>query len=86
MMLHQHLPDPAYQMELWQSWYPEFTNTNTVLMYLAYGIIATLIGLRVNQVAPTELLKPTCSFIMLQIGRPNGTFDDAISIEFNDDA
>ena len=55
MMLHQHLPDPAYQMELWQSWYPEFTNTNTVLMYLAYGIIATLIGLRVNQVAPTEL-------------------------------
>ncbi|WP_421976780.1 hypothetical protein [Roseivirga seohaensis] len=55
MMLHQHLPDPAFQMELWESWYPEFANTTIVLMYLAYGGIATLIAHRFNQAAPTEL-------------------------------
>ena len=40
MMLHQAIPDPAFQWELWQEWYPEFASKQTVCIVLAYTLAA----------------------------------------------
>lgn len=37
------LPDPAWQWEAWESWYPEFAGWETVLIVLAYVIFTSLI-------------------------------------------
>ncbi len=43
MMLHQAIPDPAFEWELWKSWYPEFASIKTVLMFGIYGVLAVRI-------------------------------------------
>ena len=39
----QSIPDPAWQWEAWESWYPEFASWQTVLIVLAYVILASII-------------------------------------------
>lgn len=43
MFLTYSIPNPAFEWESWQAWYPEFASINTVLLFLGYGIICTLI-------------------------------------------
>jgi len=45
MMLHQAIPDPAFEWELWKSWYPEFGSPKTVLMFGVYGIVVVRVTL-----------------------------------------
>jgi hypothetical protein len=40
MTLYKVIPDPAFEWELWKSWYPEFTSGKTVLMFGFYGIVS----------------------------------------------
>ena len=40
-MLHAHIPDPAWERELWQSWYPEFMGQRMALIILAYVLLIT---------------------------------------------
>ena len=42
-MLHGSIPDPAWERALWQSWYPEFSTPENVLMVLGYVIISFFI-------------------------------------------
>lgn len=39
----QSIPDPAFEWERWQSWYPEFAPSQQVLLVLVYGMICTTI-------------------------------------------
>ena len=43
MMLHTQIPDPAFQWDLWQQWYPEFANHRFVLMVIGYTFMVSLI-------------------------------------------
>jgi len=43
MMLQQAIPDPAFQWDLWQQWYPEFASSEIVLLILGYVISSSLI-------------------------------------------
>ena len=38
-MLHAHIPDPAWERELWTSWYPEFSSRRLVFILLAYVLL-----------------------------------------------
>ncbi|MCO6369928.1 hypothetical protein [Roseivirga pacifica] len=49
MMLHTAIPDPAFQWETWENWYPEFAQTEIVLTLLAYVFAASLILLKTNR-------------------------------------
>lgn len=49
MMLHAAIPDPAFQWETWENWYPEFAQTEIVLTLLAYVFAASLILLNTNR-------------------------------------
>ncbi len=43
MMLYQSIPNPAFEWEAWQSWYPEFATSGFVLIVLGYVLISSLI-------------------------------------------
>lgn len=43
MMLYKAIPNPAFEWDLWQSWYPEFAPTQTVLIVLGYVLLVWLI-------------------------------------------
>lgn len=43
MFLINSIPNPAFEWEAWQAWYPEFAPINTVLLFIGYGLICTLI-------------------------------------------
>lgn len=43
MMLYKTIPNPAFEWDLWQSWYPEFAPTQTVLIILGYVLLVWLI-------------------------------------------
>jgi len=43
MVLYQNIPDPAFNWDLWQNWYPEFAPTSTTLMVLGYVVLVWLI-------------------------------------------
>ncbi len=42
MMLHKTIPNPAFEWEFWQSWYPEFASIKTVLTILIYTFVTSL--------------------------------------------
>ncbi|NVK84758.1 MAG: hypothetical protein HWE21_10585, partial [Cytophagia bacterium] len=37
------IPDPAWQWEAWESWYPEFASWENVLLVLGYCLVVTLV-------------------------------------------
>lgn len=39
----KNIPDPAWQWEAWESWYPEFAGWGTVLIFLAYVLITSIL-------------------------------------------
>ena len=41
-MLHDHIPDPAWERALWESWYPEFNSRLLTLIILLYSVLAGL--------------------------------------------
>ncbi|MFT7150182.1 MAG: hypothetical protein ACI82Q_002047 [Nonlabens sp.] len=43
MMLYGSIPNPAFEWDAWQSWYPEFAEHGVVLMILAYVLLVTFI-------------------------------------------
>lgn len=49
MMLHAIIPDPAFQWEIWQNWYPEFAQTEIVLIVLTFVMLTFLIINKTNQ-------------------------------------
>jgi len=43
MFLINRIPNPAFEWDAWQSWYPEFAPYTTVLLFVGYGVICALI-------------------------------------------
>jgi pilus assembly protein TadC len=43
MFLMNTIPNPAFEWEAWQAWYPEFAPINTVLLFVGYTLICALI-------------------------------------------
>lgn len=39
----KYIPDPAWQWEAWESWYPEFANKERVLLFLGFILAAFLL-------------------------------------------
>lgn len=52
MMLHKTIPNPAFEWELWQVWYPEFAPNHMVLIVLGY---VTLVFFILSKVQKTKL-------------------------------
>ena len=42
MFLHRQIPDPAFQWELWQSFYPEFADIKLVLLIFLYTMFCVV--------------------------------------------
>lgn len=49
MMLHSEIPDPAFQWNLWQQWYPEFTDPKSVLLVLGYTLLMSSILIHISK-------------------------------------
>ena len=43
------IPDPAFEWERWQSWYPEFASPSTLLIMGVYGLVCLVILLAVKR-------------------------------------
>lgn len=43
LMLQEHIPDPGFQLRLWEQWYPEFASPLTVAVILVYTLLALTI-------------------------------------------
>ncbi|MBO3700024.1 hypothetical protein [Roseivirga sp. E12] len=43
MMLFSNIPNPAFEWDAWQSWYPEFTESGIVLVVLSYVLVMAFI-------------------------------------------
>lgn len=43
MILYKNIPNPAFEWDAWQSWYPEFSSSSFVLLVLGYVIVVWLI-------------------------------------------
>lgn len=54
MMLYKSIPNPAFEWDMWQSWYPEFAESGIVWIVLAYTLVVALIF---NSVARLNLMK-----------------------------
>lgn len=52
MSLAGTLPDPAFEWERWQSWYPEFAGSTSLIMIGGYLIVCLLVLLISNKVRP----------------------------------
>ncbi|WP_420387826.1 hypothetical protein [Roseivirga sp.] len=39
----KHIPDPAWQWEVWESWYPEFMGWETVLIVLGFSLFGAFV-------------------------------------------
>ncbi len=48
MMLQSSIPDPGFQWNAWEQWYPEFADSKLVLLTLVYTGICLAICLRTN--------------------------------------
>lgn len=48
------IPDPAWQWETWESWYPEFMESKMALVFLAYVLITSIL---INRNWPNSKLK-----------------------------
>ncbi|WP_273272993.1 hypothetical protein, partial [Roseivirga sp.] len=48
------IPDPAWQWEAWESWYPEFMESKMALIFLAYVLITSIL---INRNWPNSKLK-----------------------------
>ena len=44
-----HIPDPAFEWDRWQTWYPEFAPTEVVLIMLAYGLLSFVAMLKLHK-------------------------------------
>lgn len=47
MMLYKAIPNPAFEWDLWKSWYPEFASSGFVLIVLGYVLFVWLVLERV---------------------------------------
>ena len=54
MMLYGSIPNPAFEWDAWQSWYPEFASTGFLLIVLGYVLIAWLIIDRLGRLSVTK--------------------------------
>lgn len=54
MILYKNIPNPAFEWDAWQSWYPEFASTGFVLIVLGYVLIAWLIIVRLGRLSVTK--------------------------------
>jgi len=54
MMLYKSIPNPAFEWEMWQSWYPEFAEQGIVLVILAYTLVVALV---LNRVMRLNVMK-----------------------------
>ncbi len=43
MLLYRSIPNPAFEWEAWQSWYPEFATSGFVLIVLGYVLATSII-------------------------------------------
>lgn len=54
MILYKNIPNPAFEWDAWQSWYPEFAGSGMVLIVLGYAVALALV---INRVIRLDVRK-----------------------------
>lgn len=51
MLLYKNIPNPAFEWDAWENWYPEFASSGFVLLILGYVFMACLITQSVTRLS-----------------------------------
>lgn len=54
MILYKNIPNPAFEWDAWQGWYPEFATSGFVLLVLGYALVVWLVMDRVERFRITK--------------------------------